>query len=246
MSQPPYPPPGYRPPEQYVGQPPPPLSPQLSAGAYVPPPLVFRGYRPTRGLAVAAVVAAALWALTDVVEGVTAWSAGDTYAQAARDRVPVENILTAYDVTASLWLLLVPVAYVSGCLLLWRLRKNAELLSCLPHTRSAGWVWAGWVVPFVLLWFPYQVVRDIKDATAPYARATVINWWWTLWLLSYATTSVASQLTPVSGMASESSAQALGAVETADAFLTVVGCTLWCLLLLRIVRDQDRAADATA
>ncbi|MEV0375166.1 DUF4328 domain-containing protein [Streptomyces sp. NPDC050636] len=64
---------------------------------------------------------------------------------------------------------------------LWRARINAELLGGrAAHRRSRGWVVGGWLAPVANLWFPYQVVSDIWQASAPRrpaVRGLVIAWW---------------------------------------------------------------------
>lgn len=231
----------------YPGQQPTyPAQPPAYPGQPLPPPPVrpWRSYRPSKGLAVAAVAVGGVWTLVELVEATAAWFAGETYAQAARDGVPAEEVITAYDVVGILWGLIALAGYVVGCLLLSRLRENAEALSATPHTRSAGWVWGGWLVPFVSLWFPYQVVRDIRRATAPHALSTLVGWWWAAYLVSSVTTMAGTGLVPTSGTPSESDVAALGPVETIDALLVVVSFVLWCLVVLKTVAEQERAATA--
>ena len=52
------------------------------------------------------------------------------------------------------------------------------------HARRAGWAWGGWVTPVVALWFPFQVVRDVRRALSPRQGAALIGFWWTLFLAS--------------------------------------------------------------
>jgi hypothetical protein len=48
--------------------------------------------------------------------------------------------------------------------------------------RSAGWAAAGWFIPIVSLWFPYQAVRDLVPVGHPMRPR--VGWWWACWLLS--------------------------------------------------------------
>ncbi|MGW6141879.1 DUF4328 domain-containing protein [Streptomyces sp. NPDC055144] len=71
-----------------------------------------------------------------------------------------------------------------------RVRVNAEVFRPDGHSRSRGWASWGWFVPFVNLWAPRQVATDTWDASVPEAGLipqkhshTVINSWWSLWLL---------------------------------------------------------------
>jgi hypothetical protein len=60
---------------------------------------------------------------------------------------------------------------------LWN-HKAAEVARNLgyPAKRSSGWVVAGWFVPIVNFWFPYQAVRDCLPPRHP-ARSKVSMWW---------------------------------------------------------------------
>jgi hypothetical protein len=50
------------------------------------------------------------------------------------------------------------------------------------------WAWAGWITPFVSLWFPYQVLRDVDRAdksaltATPASRAAHLGAWWSFYL----------------------------------------------------------------
>ena len=48
----------------------------------------------------------------------------------------------------------------------------------LRTTHSPGWAIAGWFVPIVNFWFPYQVVRDALPPGHP--ERTKLGLWWTL------------------------------------------------------------------
>lgn len=75
-------------------------------------------------------------------------------------------------------------AGVVACLWLWRSREFAVVVDPgARHAREAVWVWLGWVVPVVAWWFPYQVVRDIREATVrdPADRGGL---WWGAWVVT--------------------------------------------------------------
>jgi len=194
--------------------------------------------KPVPGLAVGATITAVLVTLAEIAEAVAAWFAGDTYAQAARNRVPVDNIVTVYDLVVLLWFVAALASYIVGCLWLYAARTNTQLLSARPHARSRGWVWAGWLVPIVAWWFPYQVVRDTRRAIRPTAGGALLGWWWAAWLAFITATQIGANLLPTSGRIAESDAQALGPVETVSAVLAVAACVLWCTVVWRITREQ--------
>ncbi len=211
-----------------VGQPPPLAAPHVVLS------------RPVHGRAIGATTTALVVTLVEIGEAVSAWAAGDTYAQAARNKVPIETILTVYDLSVTVWLAAAVASYIVTCLWLYRTRTNSQLLSARPHARSRGWVWAGWLVPIVSWWFPLQVVRDTRRAIRPTVGSALIGWWWAAWLAYFATTRLGTNLLPFSGPISESAARALAPVETASAVLAIAACALWCTLLWRITSEQEQ------
>ncbi len=221
--------PGYPPPPwPAFGQPPPLTAPHVVLA------------RPVHGRAIGATITAGLVTLVEIGETLAAWAAADTYAQAARNEVPVETILTVYDLSVTVWLAAAVASYIVTCLWLYRTRTNSQLLSARAHVRSRGWVWAGWLVPIVSWWFPLQVVRDTRRAVRPTVGNALIGWWWAAWVAYIVTTQVGTNLLPFSGSVSESAAHALAPVETASAVLAVAACALWCTLLWRITGEQEQ------
>lgn len=77
-------------------------------------------------------------------------------------------------------------AYVAACV--WLQASRSFAAAANPAARfvhGPAWTWLGWWVPVVFLWFPYQVVRDIRGALIPNgARRVALGVWWPFWLLS--------------------------------------------------------------
>jgi TRAP-type C4-dicarboxylate transport system permease small subunit len=95
----------------------------------------------------------------------------------------VDWSLGVYYAATVLAVIALVAGFVTGSMWLYRARKNAELLDPeRHHARGAGWAWGGWVTPVVALWFPFQVVRDVRRAVAPLPSAALIAFWWTLFL----------------------------------------------------------------
>ncbi|GAA2503025.1 DUF4328 domain-containing protein [Streptomyces longisporus] len=70
--------------------------------------------------------------------------------------------------------------------LVWtgRVRDNARELSGTRPRYSGLWVYFGWVVPVVNLWFPRGIIADAYRASAPGERLPrSLNVWWGLWLI---------------------------------------------------------------
>jgi hypothetical protein len=45
-----------------------------------------------------------------------------------------------------------------------------------PNSRTPGWAAAGWLVPVLNFWFPYQGIRDALPTDHP-ARGRILRWW---------------------------------------------------------------------
>ncbi|MEU5045065.1 DUF4328 domain-containing protein [Streptomyces griseorubiginosus] len=110
-------------------------------------------------------------------------AAGDS-GVAVLDRADTSDVLTGLAAAAQVGVLL--VCAVVFVVWLWRVRVNAEVFAPDGHRKARGWVIAGWIVPFVSLWYPRRIVLDVWDASVgdrPRGHA-LVNVWWTLWLLT--------------------------------------------------------------
>nr|WP_037687066.1 DUF4328 domain-containing protein [Streptomyces durhamensis] len=67
---------------------------------------------------------------------------------------------------------------------LFRLRDNARALSGDTPRYLGIWVFLGWFVPLVNLWFPRGIVADAFRSSAPGRRLPrSVDVWWGLWLI---------------------------------------------------------------
>lgn len=199
--------------------------------------------RSAAGLGVAAVVLACAWTASQVLRlalapgGAQALRAAEAAGLAALD-----SPLSGYDAVSLPSVLLMFAAYIVTCL--WLSRSRSTAVAANPpfiHERSPVWAWLGWWVPVVSFWFPYQVVRDVRRATAPGPVSGVgIGGWWAAWLVHLGASNLAGRLT-VSG-ASGSAGQAadvLVPLEVVSTVAMVVALALW----IRIVREITRAQE---
>ena len=132
-------------------------------------------------LGVTAFATAAVATLGTAAVALVIGRAARVRAEAGMDAV--DWSLAVYYVCSGLALLGTVAAFVSGAMWLHRARRNAEVLEPLAHhTRRAGWAWGGWVTPVVALWFPFQVVRDVRRALAPAQGTALVAFWWLLFL----------------------------------------------------------------
>ncbi len=111
------------------------------------------------------VICSVLLTATTLAAVVAAFFSVDRLQEARAD----ELVLTPYDVVGVLRLPFQALALVVTSVWLFRARQNVvSLRPEATQTRSPAWVVLGWLIPVVSLWFPFQVVRDVRrDATAP-------------------------------------------------------------------------------
>ncbi|MER6385834.1 DUF4328 domain-containing protein [Streptomyces sp. NPDC001250] len=150
-------------------------------------------YRPLTGAATTATVLISLSLVREILVSVGNW----------RDYVVVHDYLAGKATLADLqaadsdaltsvlgfWpaFLVWAVAGVAFLVWLWRARINAELIGgAAAHRRSRGWTIGAWLTPIANLWFPYQIVSDIWQASAPRqpAPGTLVKAWWVLFVAS--------------------------------------------------------------
>ncbi|MER5863689.1 DUF4328 domain-containing protein [Kitasatospora sp. NPDC002040] len=213
------------------------------------PPPALAAYRSPRGLAVAASILVGVVALADLLDAAMAFVVRGDYQQLVDEPELsgdlVVNSAVVWAGTSGLTVLaLVAAGVVFACWFV-RIRKNAELLAPqAPHSRSAGWVVWGWIVPVVSFWFPFQIARDCWRASAPkgdpWGSELVLRLWWAAWLLSLAAGQAAQQLVGAEETP-EAYATAFGAVAVAD-LVDVVAAVLAILVLRRLTALQDATA----
>lgn len=204
-------------------------------------PVAPRG--PAREAPVALGVAAGVLALgvtlLQVATAVAAVPAAREFRDAVRGGGSPGDVLTWYDGLGVLLILALVATYVVTCLWLQVARANAEAISPgAPQRRARLWVWLGWWVPVVSLWFPFQVVRDVVGASRRSGGAPGLGLWWTAWLV-WAFANRASGR--IGGSSDADLVTALPAVEMIAAIALVVACARWCRIL-HWTTTQQRAA----
>lgn len=190
---------------------------------------------------VAAIVVAAVFTAREVVEAVLAWPAQGHMADVA-DSGDTNAFVTLYDVVSLLWMPALITAYVVTCLWLYRARVNAEILNPgAHHGRRRWWVWGGWVVPFVNLGIPYEIVRDISKDEHDEPTAPRINAWWTCLLLAFIIDWLGVTAIEVQADAAVDGAYSdLAFVQTLNALLYVAAFVLWIRIVRRIDTTQEQ------
>lgn len=121
---------------------------------------------PMRGMTVTATVFLAAWGLLAIATIVVNVSGILTLGSSG----PRSDLdLVVFTALLCFFLLYPAIAVVGIVFVIWlmRARENAENLSPYPHRRTRGWLFGGWLVPVVNLWFPKQIVDDIWRASSP-------------------------------------------------------------------------------
>ncbi len=187
------------------------------------------------GLATASIVLACVWTVVQVVAFALSFSAAEEYGRAVAVGSPVFDVFTPYDGVTSLLGAVQVAAFVVTCLWLQRGREVAAAIS--PDIRPARrpvWVWLGWIVPVVSLWFPYQVVRDVRSGATGLRKVPGPALWWTCWLVMM----WATKQTTITVLGSSWREPAwLPGIEGIGTVATVVGLVTW----IRIVREVTAA-----
>lgn len=143
--------------------------------------------------------------------------------------------------TRVVWLLgsvVLVAAYVVGCLWLQRSHEFVRTVHPGYHMRhTAVGVWIGWWLPVFGLWFPYQVVYDIRDGTPAVDRPMrSTGTWWAAWIFG---AGLQSAVTQIDGNPSYPNLQeSIGNLQLAATLLLVIACVLWVRIVSQVTSDQ--------
>jgi len=150
----------------------------------------------------------------------------------------VDWSLGVYYAATVLALLSMVAGWVTGSMWLHRARVNAEALDPQGHhARRAGWAWGGWVTPIVALWFPFQVVRDVRRALSPLETSALVACWWVLFLAAEIglRTSLNLQGDALNRFENIATAQQMSAITAA---VMVAALAAWAQVLRVITLEQ--------
>ncbi|MFI6427001.1 DUF4328 domain-containing protein [Promicromonospora sp. NPDC050880] len=216
-----------------------PAAPPVPAYAHGVPPYGQPPLRSAAGLGVAAIVLACAWTVVQVLRLAFAPQAAEAL-RAASDagQGALASAFTGYDAIGLLYVPLQLAAFVVTCLWLYASRTTAEAADpSFVHARGRVWVWLGWVVPVVSFWFPYQVVRDTRRATATRILGGV-GGWWAAWLVFLTVSNAVGRMNlRTTPEAAAIAADGLVPLEVVATVAMIVALVLW----IRIVRDITRA-----
>ena len=242
----PYPPPNYPAP----GYPPPGDGPPPGTPPPAPWPARTPALRPvrTRGVAIAVAILVALVMLAAIIRALLAPTvAHDIDLLVAGQGSGSLALLDAFDGITLLTTVLLLAGGILTIVWLNLVRTNTVRLSPkVPHERSQVWVTLGWMVPVVALWFPFQVVRDIRRALNPdpevrrfpSSAGRLVGYWWFCYLAMNSVRWLESVGTSSSGPLRSSDAEVIRILDPLSALLTAVAGVLWIVIVASIEKDQ--------
>lgn len=195
------------------------------------------------GLATAAIVLAIAYTALEVLQAGLAVQAAPILKEAAALGLTYnDSPFTAYDAAMIPTIPLGIALYVVACLWLQKSRAFAVAANPqAPHRRSTVWAWLGWWVPIVSFWFPFQVVSDVRNATARTAIGARYGIWWSVWVVWLVLDRVESNLLGGStggSVLNESGVAMVAPLSIISATLFVLGCVLWISIISEIARAQ--------
>lgn len=150
-------------------------------------------------------------------------------------------LITGIVLSLGTVILMVPL-YVFGCL--W-LQRSYEFALALRPTyrmrRSVVWTWLGWWVPIVSLWFPLQVVDDVRKATARDQPRPDLAMWWFAWLVAMWASQISGRVFNSEEVLSHDAIVVVAILDAVVAVATVFACFRWISIIRGITRDQEAA-----
>ncbi|WP_371515731.1 DUF4328 domain-containing protein [Kitasatospora sp. NBC_01300] len=214
--------------------------------------------RPANGLAVAVYVLLgvnAMLAAAAVVAGLWSDALLGQLADGSADLDDFDAVDSLVDGLNGVFLPLALVTAVVFIIWFYRIRQNADLLVPNGHRRGRGWTIGAWVTPFVLLWFPWQLMVDCWRASAPLdaegrRRAVsekVLVLWWSTWIGALVVNRIASSMmkhVDLTVLASLEDLRETIRVETAGSALRLVAAVAAIVVVQRLTAMQAaRRAD---
>jgi Domain of unknown function (DUF4328) len=171
----------------------------------------------------------ALWAVVDLVAIALFAAAGGSLTSDEQDLV---DILTA--LVGVFYLINLVVNAVAFLMWIHRAYRNLPSIGYQHARYSPRWAVGGWFVPFLNLVRPYQIVREIWQASLPGVAWQLIQLWWGLWLAGNVVGNLAGRSNFGHGIDQ--------AVDLVANLLFVAGAILGILIVRRVTAAQDARA----
>jgi hypothetical protein len=133
-----------------------------------------------------------------------------------------ESVIDSNDIRQLLVVFVYMLSFWSAGIffLMWfhRAHRNLPALGIQEPDYSPRWAVAGFFVPFINVWRPYQVMREVWNASDPdtveglswkeMSPSPLVKWWWALFVLSIYLWNIALRLTLTGEFSPESIIQA--------------------------------------
>jgi hypothetical protein len=133
-----------------------------------------------------------------------------------------ESVIDSNDIRQLLVVFVYMLSFWSAGIffLMWfhRAHRNLPALGIQEPDYSPRWAVAGFFVPFINVWRPYQVMREVWNASDPdtveglswkeMSPSPLVKWWWALFVLSVYIWNIALRLTLTGEFSPESIIQA--------------------------------------
>ena len=209
------------------------------------PPSVPTGYgagpmpplRRISGLDTALLVLGGLWTVLQLVGSVAAGASQQRFDVVVRGEDPDLSVI-AYDIVSLLSLPVIIATWVVGSLWLGGAYDNARALAPPRIRRRKVWVWLGWWVPIVSLWFPKTIVDDVWAVTSgqgKLARQKHTGTWWGLWVIGM----VLSNRIGFVGFGEDELNMSLVRLEWLYSLILVIAFFLWVPIVRGLTAAQD-------
>jgi Domain of unknown function (DUF4328) len=150
--------------------------------------------------------------------------------------------ISAFDSIQSVAVIVLAAAWVTTSAWLYRARRNSELIDpSTKHARARVWTWLGWVAPVVFLWFPFQLVRDVRRASDPRPPPrALLGVWWALWLAALLTSRFGFVISR-DAVDDDGSIPQVTIITWLAAALMVLALVQWALVMRSVVLPQREA-----
>lgn len=164
--------------------------------------MIPAGFRSPRTLGTASMALIGAVMLLDLVQIASYFMQLDLLERAARGVEITTTEANSNDQRVEVLASLKAVLFIASGItfLVWfhRLYKNLATLTKLPLAHSPGWAVGGFIVPFLNLVRPYQMMCEAWSHNAPpdqAARTSLMGWWWGGWIVYSISARIASSFT---------------------------------------------------
>ncbi len=174
----------------------------------------------------------------------TRWTRRFLYAYIAVELVewiwgPSDAVM-AGTVWSAVYMIVVVTTGILVLVWIHRANYNARQLGAADMRFTPGWSVAWYFIPVAWFWKPYQVMREIWQASVSpadwkqQASSPLLPWWWGLWILYVIGGSIAGYIAGFTGAETVESA-----IDISVAIVLIVSPVLVLLAIIRRVHQMQ-------